>query len=74
MNCLLDIGSEVTLTPGSLVQELPKQHIVSQILAANGTFIEVLGEVDHPVVLKGREVIIRGVASDHMTEELLGID
>ena len=65
VDCLLDTGSEVTLIPGSLVQELPNRRIVSQIWAANITLIEVLGEVDLPVVLKNREVFIRGVAFDH---------
>ena len=74
VDCLLNIGSEVTLVPGSLVQELPKRRIVSQIRAANGTLIDVLGEVELPVVLKGREVIIRRVASNHVAEMLLGID
>ena len=54
-DCLLDTGSEVTLIPGSLVQDLPKRRIVSQMRAANETLIEVLGEVDLPVVLKDRE-------------------
>ena len=43
-------------------------------MAANGTLIEVLGEVDLPLVLKNKEVIIRGVASDHVAEMLLSID
>ena len=43
VDCLLDTGSEVTLIPGSLVKDLPKQRIVSQIRAENGTLIDVLG-------------------------------
>ena len=39
-NCLLDTGSEVTLIPGSLVKELPKESVTSQLRAANGTIIE----------------------------------
>ena len=74
VDCLLDIGSEVTLISGSLVQELPKRRIVSQIRAVNGTLIDVLREVDLPVVLKDREVIIRGVACDYVAEMFLGID
>ena len=74
VDCLLEIGSEVTLILGSLVQELSKRRIVSQNRAANGTLREVLGEVDLPVLLKYREVIICGVASDHVAEILLGID
>ena len=45
----MDTGSEVTLILGSLIQDLPKRRIVSQIHAANGTLIEVLGEVDRAV-------------------------
>ena len=55
VDCLLDTGSEVTNIPCSLVQGLPKRPIVSQIRSANGTLIEVLGEVDHRVMLKGEE-------------------
>ena len=29
VNCLLDAGSEVTLTPRRLVQELPKKPVTS---------------------------------------------
>ena len=39
VDCHLDTGSEVTPIPGSLVQELPKRRIMSQIRAANGTLI-----------------------------------
>ena len=52
-NCLLDTGSEVTLIPGSLVQELPKESVTSQLRAANGTIIEVLGLVSLPLLLRG---------------------
>ena len=51
--CLLDTGSEVTLIPIRLMIELPKRAIRSLIRAANGTDIEVLGEVELPV--KDRE-------------------
>ena len=61
-NCLLDTGSEVTLIPGSLVQELPKKPVTSQLRAANGTIIEVLGLVSLPVLLRRRQLLIRGMA------------
>ena len=70
-NCLLDTGSEVTLIPGSLMQELPKKSVTLQRRAANGTHIEVLGLVSLPVVLRGRQLLICGVASDHVGEMLL---
>ena len=46
---------------------------MSQIRVANGTLIEVLGEVD-PVLFKDREVIISGVASEHVAVMILGLD
>ena len=42
--CLLDTGSEVTIIPGFFAQGLPKRPVTSQIKAANGTLIEVLGK------------------------------
>ena len=55
-NSLLDTGSEVTLILGNWVQELPKNSVTSQIRAANGTIIEVLGLVSLPAALRGTEV------------------
>ena len=71
VDCLLDTGSEVTLIPGNLVRERPKKPITSQIRAANGAIIEVLGLVDLPVLLRGKELRVSGVASDHVGELLL---
>ena len=71
IDCLLDTGSEVTLIPGYLAQELPKRPVTSQIMAANGTLFEVLGLVQLPVLLKGQEILMNG---DHVAEMLLGID
>ena len=54
IDCLVDTGSELTLIPIFLVQGLPKPPVISQIKAANGTLIEVLGEwtsaVSHPTM------------------------
>ena len=74
VDCLLDTGSEVTLIPSRIVTELPKIAIRSLILAANGTDIEVLGEVELPVRIGNRDVLVRGITSDHVAEMLLGID
>ena len=74
VDCLLDTGSEVTMIPVYLARELPKQPVVSQFRAANGTLIEMLGLVRLLVSLKRREIIVEGVASDHIAEVLLGID
>ena len=59
IDCLLDTGSEVTLIPSRLVTELPKKAIRSLIRAANGTDIEVLGEVELPVRIGNRDVLVR---------------
>ena len=65
VNCLFDTGDEVTLIPGSLVQELSKRPVVLHI-PVNRTLVEVLGQVDLQVVLMGRDILIRGVASDNV--------
>ena len=54
--------------------QLPKKPSTSQKRADNGTIIEVLGLVNLPVVLRKKELLVRGVASDHIGEMLLGID
>ena len=61
--CLLNTGSEVTLIPENLVRELHKKPITSQIRAANGTIIEVLGLMDLPVLLRGKKLRVSSVAS-----------
>ena len=60
--------SEVTLIPVNLVEELPKKPITSQMRAANGTIIEVVGLVSFPVLLQVREFLNNGVTSDHICE------
>ena len=74
IDCLLDTGSEVTLIPARLVTELPKKPVSSVIRVANATDIEMLGEVELPVWIGNREVLVRGISSDHVAEMLLGID
>ena len=80
-NCLLLINylllitrSEVTRIPARLVTELPKRPVSSVIRAANGIEIEVLGEVELTVWIGNRDVLVRGIASDHVAEMLLSID
>ena len=74
IDCLLDTGTEVTLIPGYLAQELPKRPVTSHIRAANGTLIEMLELVQLPLLLTGQQILVDGVASDHVAEMLLGID
>ena len=67
-------GSEATLVPDYLAQELPKRPVTSQIRATNVTLIEVLGLVQLPVLLKSHEILAERMTSDHVAEVLLGID
>ena len=62
----------MTLIPARLVTELTKKPVSSVIRAANGTDIEMLGVVELPVWIENREVLVRGIASDHVAEMLLG--
>ena len=54
--------------------ELPKRPVSSVIRSASGTDIEVLGEVELPVLIGSREVLVHGIASDRVSEMLLGSD
>ena len=74
VDCLQDTGSEATFLSGYLVQKLPMRPIRSQIRADNGTLIDALWLVELTLVVEGRKMTIRGVASDHIGEMLLGID
>ena len=71
---MLDTGSEVTFLSISLVEKLSKRPIVSHIMESDGTLIDVLKEMNLPVILKGREIVLHGVVSYHVAELLLGID
>ena len=50
--------------------ELQKIPVSSVVRAANRTDIEVLGEVKMLVLIGSREVLVRGIASDHVAESL----
>jgi hypothetical protein len=74
MNCLLDTGSEVTLIPAKLIGKRPVQPSSQKLLAANGTTIDVLGQVT--IDAKGGHHLftIHGFVSNHVVEVILGID
>jgi len=66
--CLLDTGSEVSVIPARCV---PDDELVptSQTLnAANGTKIDVTGEVKLTIELDGLTVTTRGLVSEHVDE------
>jgi hypothetical protein len=74
MNCLLDTGSDVTLIPAKLMGKRLVQPSSQKLLAANGTTIDVLGQVT--INAKGGHHLftIHGFVSNHVVEVILGID
>ena len=72
-NCLLDTGSDVTIFPLAVVKGR-KLHLTSTNLkAANGTSIPLLGETTINAVWHGKATILSGVVTEHMDEVVLGL-
>ena len=72
--CLLDTGSDVTLIPATLIKDEPIQSSTYVLKAANGTEIPILGEVSLAFKLGGYTGSISGLASEHVSEVILGIN
>jgi len=73
-SCLLDTGSDVCLIPLSSARS---EHITptsKTLTAANGTPIEVLGEVMLQFRVDSFSTVVKGLVSDHISEVMLGID
>jgi len=72
--CLLDTGSEVTVIPADRVKNLRIIDVDKRLYAANGTSIPIIGHVKVPMRL-GREMLeIDMIATEHVTEIILGWD
>ena len=73
--CLIDTGYEVSLIPSTVVEGLALQSCSRFLMAANGTSINVLGEVRLPIKIRdGFEVSTVFLVSDQITEPMLGMD
>jgi hypothetical protein len=74
--CLLDTGCELTIVPKELLRGVsgrlePSTH---ELTAANGTKVEVLGEIVLPLTIGKRRFPTRAVVSPDVEELMLGID
>jgi predicted aspartyl protease len=75
--CLVDSGCEISLVPHHVVtncRSLKLNSSSQRIFAANGTEIEVIGEVVLPLMLNGRQVDTPALVSPDVEEIVLGVD
>jgi len=77
VTCLLDTGSDVTLTTYDLVRRhrmLIQESDLKEIKAANGSPIIIEGEAVLPLMIAGRRVDTRAYVTKDLTDTILGID
>lgn len=73
--CLIDTGSEVSLVPNSVAEGLQVRSCNRHLMAANGSEIRVLGEIEVPLRIRsGLHVPTKLLASDQIIETILGMD
>jgi hypothetical protein len=73
-DCLLDTGSEVMLMPAKIVGTMPVEPSSQKLLAANGTTINVIGQLSLEAEGGRHKFTITGYVSDQVVEVILGID
>lgn len=71
--CLLDTGSEISVVPSRYVPIGELKPSAQVLNAANGTTIDVLGEVDVNLDLGPKKVSVSCLVSEHVDEILLGL-
>lgn len=74
IHCLLDSGADRSLIASELVAHLPKRPAHIQLLAANGTPVPVLGEVDIGFTIEGVHVTANLGVADAIEGVILGND
>ena len=74
IHCLLDSGADRSLIASELVAHLPKRPAHMQLLAANGTAVPVLGEVDIGFAIEGIPVTANLGVADAIEGVILGND
>src|SRR5678815_4377150 len=73
--CLIYTGSEVSLVPSSTVDGLELRSCNRVLMAANGSDINVLGEVRVPIkITNGFHIHTSFLVSDQISEPMLGMD
>ena len=72
-NCLLDTGSHVIIFPYTMVKGIKLHPPTTDLKAANGWSIPLLGETTVKVVRNGRTIKLQGVVTEHMDEVILGL-
>ena len=74
MECVIDTGSEVNLLPAKLSEGLEIQPSERILRAANGTCMEVLGELELEVMVAGWRLNTIFLVSDQIDEVLIGVN
>ena len=74
LDCLIDTGSEVNLIPAKYSNNLEIQPTTRVLQAANGTCIEVLGEVELTVNVASLKLNTTFIVSEQIEEVLIGVD
>jgi len=72
--CLLDSGSEVTVFPDRVVPKHLLRPTSQQLHAANGTVLELIGEVELTCNFGELELLVHGVVSPRIYEVMFGQD
>jgi hypothetical protein len=73
-SCLLDSGCDVSVVPTRMVNHLPLSTTSQTLTAANGTTIEVKGQVQMELLIGCALIPTTALVSDHVVEPMLGID
>jgi len=74
VNFLVDTGCERSVTPKRLIGDARLEPAECRLFAANGTVINVLGEVTMKIQIGDLVLPTRFVVSDNITEPMLGVE
>jgi predicted aspartyl protease len=71
---LLDTGSEVTIVPAGITEQMTLEPSSQGLFAANGTAINVRGRVKIESLSDGASLPLYGLVSEQVAEIILGVD
>jgi hypothetical protein len=72
--CLVDTGCQLSLVPAKFVAHLQLLPAEKQVMAANGTPIEIEGAIITPISLNGYQTEVRFLVTRDVSEIMLGMD